>query len=402
MWSRRASIAIAVAVLVCGPGTACSAPQTAPPTTAGTITPLLDSTLSTPRWFTGSDEQAHLAYELLLTNVVPAPVVLNTVDVLDADSGATLIHLTGEQLRSATSAPTSADTPTDRLPPSSVAVVWLDIPLAGAPVPAKVTHRIAIDRPVGLPLPTAQLSFTGAPVEVDRRAPVKLGPPLTGPRWTALGSCCDGPHRRALYPVSGRWYLGQRFAIDFNQLDAENRPGVGDPLSPNSFPTFGQPVYAVADGTVVEAVDGSPDLKVGEAREDPLPDNAGGNRVAIDIGDGRFAQYAHLRQGSVAVHPGDRVTRGRHIADVGSSGTSGGPHLHFQVSDRPSLVVADGMPYVFDAFELTGRTPPLADVVKYYDTLEPIPISTAGAGPRHDALPLGSDVLTFPAVDGGG
>ena len=257
-------------------------------------------------------------------------------------------------------------------------------------------------RPAGLPLPAAELSFTGAPVEVDRRPPVTLGPPLTGPRWTALGSCCDGPHRRALYPVGGRWYLGQRFAIDFNQLDAENRPGVGDPLSPASFPTFGQPVYAVADGTVVEAVDGNPDLKVGEAREDPTPDNAGGNRVAIDIGDGRFALYAHLHQGSVAVHPGDRVTRGRHIADVGSSGTTGGPHLHFQVSDRPSLVVADGMPYVFDAFELTGRTPPLAEVLKYYDTLEPIPISTAGTGPRHDALPLGSDVLTFPAVDGGG
>ena len=105
-------------------------------------------------------------------------------------------------------------------------------------------------------------------------------------------------------------------------MDAENRPGVGDPLLPASFPTFGQPVYAVADGTVVEAVDGNPDLKVGEAREDPTPDNAGGNRVAIDIGDGRFALYAHLHQGSVAVHPGDHVTRGRHIADVGSSGTT--------------------------------------------------------------------------------
>ena len=288
-----------------------------------------------------------------------------------------------------------------QLPPSSVAVVWLDIPLAGNPVPAKITHRIAIDAPPGVPLPAADLSFTGAPVEVDRRPPVTLSPPLTGPRWTALGSCCDGPHRRALYPVDGQWYLGQRFAIDFNQLDSENRPGVGNPLLPASFPTFGQPVYAVAYGTVVEAVDGNPDLKVNDAREDPTPANAGGNRVAIDIGDGRFALYAHLHQGSVAVHPGDHVTRGSHIADVGSSGTTGGPHLHFQVSDRPSLVVADGIPYVFDPFELTGHTPPLADVLKYYDTLEPIPISTGNTGPRRDELPLGSDVMTFPDIDGG-
>ena len=405
--NRRASSVIAVVVLVCATVAACSAPRAAPPvstapTTGGQITPLLDSTLSTPRWFTGTDGQAHLAYELLLTNAVPAPAVLNTVEVHDADTGATLIHLAGDRLRSATSAPTSADTPTVELPPSSIAVVWLDIPLADNPVPAKITHRIAIDPPAGVPLPAAELSFTGAPVEVDRRPPVTLGAPLTGSRWTALGSCCDGPHRRALYPVGGQWYLGQRFAIDFNQLDPENRPGVGDPLLPASFPTFGQPVYAVADGTVVDAVDGNPDLKVNEAREDPTPDNAGGNRVAIDIGDGRFALYAHLHQGSVAVRPGDHVTRGRHIADVGSSGTTGGPHLHFQVSDRPSLVVADGVPYVFDKFDLTGHTPPLADVLKYYDTLEPIPISTDNTGPRRDELPLGSDVMTFPEVDSGG
>ena len=250
---QPASMAIAMVILICAPVAGCSAPpdptsvSAAPTTGSRQITPLLDSTLSTPRWFTGTDGQAHLAYELLLTNAVPAPVVLNTVEVDDADTGATLIRLTGEPLRAATSAPTSADTPTLQVPPSSVVVVWLDIPLAGNPVPAKITHRIAIDPLAGVPMPAAGLSFTGAPVEVDRRPPVTLSPPLTGSQWTALGSCCDGPHRRALYPVGGKWYLGQRFAIDFNQLDAENRPGIGDPLLPASFPTFGQPVYAVAE-----------------------------------------------------------------------------------------------------------------------------------------------------------
>jgi hypothetical protein len=38
-----------------------------------------------------------------------------------------------------------------------------------------------------------------------------------------------------LYPIDGRWYLAQRYAIDFNQLDAENRPGTGDPTLPTSF-----------------------------------------------------------------------------------------------------------------------------------------------------------------------
>jgi hypothetical protein len=47
----------------------------------------------------------------------------------------------------------------------------------------------------------------------------------------------------------------QRFAIDFNRLDPQNRLVVGDPgLSP-SYPTYGQPVLAVADATVVDVVD---------------------------------------------------------------------------------------------------------------------------------------------------
>lgn len=385
---------------------ACSAARTstsAPmqPVTSGQITPLLESTLSTPRWFSGTDGQAHLVYELMLSNVVPAAVTLSAVEVHSAESGATLIRLTGDSLRAATSLAASPDTPTDQLPSSSVGVLWLDIPLGGTAVPAAITHRLTIDPPAGIPPSPVAWTFTGPAVQVDQRPPVVVSPPLAGPGWAALGSCCNGPHRRAPYPIDGRWYLAQRFAIDFNQLDSQNRPGVGDPLLPSSFPTFGQSVYAVADGTVVVAVDGNPDLRVNEAREEPTPDNAGGNRVVIDIGDGRFAVYAHLHKGSISVRPGDRVKRGRHIADVGSSGTTGGPHLHFQMTDRPSVVLADGLPYVFNTFELTGQTPPLADVLKYYDTLEPIPISTNNTGPHHDQLPLGRDVVTFPAIHAG-
>jgi hypothetical protein len=405
-WGKRTDGVItlmAACMLMLG---SCSASQNTStpvqPVSGGQITPLLGSALSTPRWFTGTDRQAHLVYELLLTNVVPAAVTLSAVEVQSADSGATLIHLTGDSLRAATSLAASPDTPTAQLPPSSVGVVWLDIPLGRTAVPAAITHRLTIDPPAGIPSSGVAWTFTGPAVQVDQRPPVVVSPPLAGPGWAALGSCCDGPHRRAMYPIDGRWYLGQRFAIDFNLLDSQNRPGVGDPLLPSSFPTFGQPVYAVADGNVVDAVDGNPDLRVNEAREEPTPDNAGGNRVVIDIGDGRFAVYAHLHRDSISVRPGDRVTRGRRIADVGSSGTTGGPHRHFQMGDRPSVVLADGLPYVFNTFELTGQTPPLADVLKYYQTLEPIPISINNTGARRDQLPLGRDVVTFPAINGGG
>ena len=383
-------------------GAAASAtpPAAATPVAAGSgtqLTPLLDSVLSPPRWFVGSDGRARLVYELALTNALPVEVTVSEVEVRDADSGTVLLHLSGDALLAAMSLATTPDTPDVRLPPSSVGVVWLEVPLASADaIPARVTHRLSIDPLPGLPVPEELLSFTGQAFAVDQRPPVVLGPPLSGPGWAALGSCCDGPHRRALYPIDGQWFLAQRFAIDFNKLDAENRPGRGDPRLPTSFPTFGQPVLAVADATVVEAVDRYPDLLVGQAREDVTPATAGGNRVVLDLGDGRFAVYAHLHAGSIAVRPGDRVRRGQVIAAVGSSGTGGGPHLHFQVTDRPSVIVADGLPYVFDAFTVTGRTPPLADVLPYYDSMEPIPVSAEGAGPRRNELPLGSDVVAFP------
>lgn len=362
------------------------------------FTALTETVHSTPRWLLGTDGKARLVYELLLTNALAVPVTVTAVEVRNADSGATLVELTGPSLLAAMSLPTSPDTPSVVLPPATVGVVWLDVPLADKEkIPAFVAHRLTIDAVEGIP--ASFLSFTGAQrVAVDRRQPVVLGPPLAGQGWHALGSCCDGPHRRALMSIGGQRHLAQRFAIDFNQLDAQNRPGVGDPKLPASFPTFGQPVIAVADATVVVAVGRYRDLLVDEPREDLTHESEGGNRVVLDLGRGRFAAYAHLQAASVLVKPGDRVKRGQPIAKAGSSGTGGGPHLHFQVIDRPSILFAEGLPYVFDAFEVIGQTPPLLQALPYYDTLLPIPITTSNAGPRRKAFPLGGDLLGFPRL----
>jgi hypothetical protein len=69
--------------------------------------------------------------------------------------------------------------------------------------------------------------------------------------------------------------------------------------------------------------------------------------------------------------------------------------------DGPSPLAADGLPYVFDAFELTGHAPPLAELEALYEAGLPLPVVTRGAGPRRDALPLGGDVVAFPGQTGG-
>ncbi|MEM3369767.1 MAG: M23 family metallopeptidase [Candidatus Micrarchaeia archaeon] len=60
----------------------------------------------------------------------------------------------------------------------------------------------------------------------------------------------------------------------------------------------------------------------------------GGNVVAIrheDMGEIFITLYMHLKNGSIVVKPGERVSAGQKIAEVGSSGRTGGPHLHFEV-----------------------------------------------------------------------
>ncbi len=357
-------------------------------------TPVVASVFAPPRWFTGTDGTVHLVYELVLTNAFPVPATIAAVEVLDGN-GTVVAALDGEALAAAMTLLTGGPLPEGAIPPSTIGVVWLDLPLADeAAIPAEVSHRITVAVPPGLPVPET-ITSTGAPAEVDRRPPVVLAPPLAGPRWVAVGSCCDGPHRRSIQPIDGGLYLSQRFAIDFNQLDAEDRFSSGDPALNESYPTWGQPVFAVADATVAVAVDRYPDQVAGQTTGVTL-ESADGNHVVLDLGDGRFAFYAHLLPGSVRVAVGDTVRRGEQIGEAGNSGSSDGPHLHFHVMDGPSALAADGLPYVFEAFDYTGEIPPLSEAMAYYDAQQPVPFADAGAGERRDELPLGGDVVTFP------
>ena len=56
-----------------------------------------------------------------------------------------------------------------------------------------------------------------------------------------------------------------------------------------------------------------------------------GNAVEITMADGTELFYAHIQDGGLGVHVGEKVKAGQPIALAGTTGTSTGCHLHFEV-----------------------------------------------------------------------
>jgi murein DD-endopeptidase MepM/ murein hydrolase activator NlpD len=78
--------------------------------------------------------------------------------------------------------------------------------------------------------------------------------------------------------------------------------------------SYGTPVYATADGTVLRAGWNS---------------GGYGNLVEIDHGRGITTRYGHMS--AILIHEGDHITRGQQIGRMGSTGRSTGNHLHYEV-----------------------------------------------------------------------
>ena len=203
--------------------------------------------------------------------------------------------------------------------------------------------------------------------------PVVVALPLRG-EWSVERT----PAHRI--PSHGTDVLGQRYAYDLIRTD--HRPG--SHLHPagtlrwlalggrtRDHYGWGQPVHAALDGLVVQALDGVAERQwlhvvreswsvvrttVGSARRGLDPARLAGNHVITETA-GTYALYAHLAPGSVAVTRGQQVRAGEILGQVGHSGNSTAPHLHFQLMDSADPLQAKGIPCAFAAYlvERAGR-----------------------------------------------
>ena len=356
-------------------------------------TPLVGSVLADPIAVPGTDGRVHMAYEVQLTNVLDQEVTLSSLGVLDRD--VSLLELKGEQLADQTRI-LGTNTPTTKIGPAQTAVVWMDATLdKDAAVPERLVHSIGLSLPQPKPpLFPATMTIDIAPATVEKRKPVVISPPLSGPDWLNGDGCCDtSAHRLALNPIDGQLWAAERYAIDYVQLQPDGRLFSGDQAKLESYPYFGADIRAVSDGPVVAAVDGLPEQVPGKGPTGLPLDQYAGNHIIQDLGDGNYAMYAHIKTGAVKVKVGDRLTTGQVIGSVGNTGNSDAPHLHFQVMSTPDPLRSNGLPFVFGEFRLDSRLSESAD-----DLL------SGGPGPMQpgftardekDVMPMELDVMTY-------
>lgn len=178
-------------------------------------------------------------------------------------------------------------------------------------------------------------------------------------------------------PSHGTDQLGETYAYDFVGIDPDSgsrkfyRPGPLHYLLRGvrlqDCYGWGRPIYAASAGTVVQAADGLPErdpvhlagdlpVMLRNARafnaHQPVDYHAlAGNFIIVESPDG-YVVYAHAQTGSLRVAPGDAVTAGQHLANVGHSGNSTAPHLHFQLMDHPDPWKARGLPCCFREYEV--------------------------------------------------
>lgn len=373
----------------------------------------------------GTDGRIHLAYEMLFTNTTGGTVSVDSVEVVDPARDNKVVGrnqvftLLDEdvtaQLRPFARPFTClcARDYSHELGPGESGAMYFDVTFTDfKSVPREIAHRVSATKAAVIdetPSPPTeeppiveepasnQIVAIGGAVKVKAKPAITLSPPLRGDGWVDGNGCCAiiGPHRFTIITGSGSLYVPQRFAIDYLQIDAQGRAWVGTKSNLTDWKGFGAEIRAAAAGRVVSAVDGYDDNIPGEVPPITAA-NIAGNHVIIDMGDGTFALYAHLRKGTVMPRRGDFVSRGQLLGYLGNSGNSDGPHLHFEIMAAPSSLEANGLPFVFDKMKYQGAVKgTLQDLFDKLLSGGSVEVDSAGSGIRTGQMPLTFDVMSY-------
>ncbi|MFC5374359.1 hypothetical protein ACFPIF_17500 [Brevundimonas faecalis] len=193
------------------------------------------------------------------------------------------------------------------------------------------------------------------------------------------------------FPLQGEWFVGadgteagHELAFDFIRLDrklrATRKSSLHELLTAvplEQYLGWGQPIVSPFEGRVVTAVDGHSERSQSfikamfeslsatvspsqRKRLEALQATGGdigafaGNHLVIESAEseGVFAFMAHARTGSIIPRIGDPVCVNQQVAEVGNSGQSVAPHLHFHLMSDPSPNNVQVIPFKFARYEV--------------------------------------------------
>jgi murein DD-endopeptidase MepM/ murein hydrolase activator NlpD len=299
----------------------------------------------------------NLAYELHLTNFRALDLTLKRIEVYVDDKDTPIADLEGAELRNCIFRPgvtsDSADVCLIKGGMRYIVYMWLTVEEEGN-LPNTLYHRLyfTLKNSAGEDIERVVDDF---PVIVRSDKPLVLSPPISGSDWLlANGPSNSSDHRRFVTAIDGKVRAGQRFAIDLMKFGEDGKLVHGDASKNENWISYGEQVLATADGIVSAVNDSVPEnVPLAPHRAVKMTrENIGGNYIIIDLGNNRFAFYGHLQPGSIRVKVGDRVRRGQVLATLGNTGNSDAPHLHFHIADANDLFAAEGLPFVFESFDV--------------------------------------------------
>jgi len=231
----------------------------------------------------------------------------------------------------------------------------IQIPVpTGQTVPSAIAHRFEFrDTIQSKDIITEDAPFSPRTSEM----PVIIASPVKGRNWLFVSQSTMDYHFYVLLFMGGNIWWPERFAFDNVQFNDElNNILNGDPLVNESYFNYGDTLYAVAGGRIVDLQDDLAENH-GNAHDVVLHSMSeyAGNYLILDLGDGHFAGYGHCIPNSFFVANGDSVTEGQPLARLGNSGNSGGPHLHFQITGNPDFLFSRGYPFVLKQYRKTNE-----------------------------------------------
>jgi peptidase M23-like protein len=356
----------------------------------------------------GSDGRIHLAFVMQFTNTWSVSTTIQSVEVVDPSRNNQLtgtnrvLSIESEDVTDEIR-PLGSNSNGDKagyskkLAAGQSGVMYFDLTYEkNSDVPCAIALRVHSVQPESKPMPESTL--LSPPLKLSSQSPILIAPPFKGDGWVNANGCCleVGPHRFVLNAMNGTLDPSEGFAIDWIKVNREGKAFRTDGKKSEDWLCYGVDVLAVAPGTVVETTRDLPNEPPGIAPTSLKVSEIAGNHVLLDLGNGRYAMYAHLAPHSVTVHVGDRVKVGDKLGLLGNSGNTTGPHLHFQISDRPSTLDVTSLPFVFKSMMLEGRISLNLEEIDDYSIKGTIlPIDKKGRR-LSGVMPLSRDVVNFP------